>query len=71
MCIRDSYYVRTRRWHFMWYKDSGEMALYDVIVDPKSENNVIDSNRHLVEVFINRIEAWKKKIGLDEPIAVS
>ena len=40
-------------------------------VDPKSENNVIELNRHLVEDFVERIEAWKKKIGLDEPIAVS
>ena len=39
--------------------------------DPKSENNVIELNRHLVEDFIERIEAWKKKIGFDEPIAVS
>ena len=67
----EGYYVRTRRWHFMWYKDTGEMALYDVTVDPKSEVNVIDANRHLIEEFTQRIEAWKKKIGLTEPIAVS
>ena len=67
----EGYYVRTRRWHFMWYRDTGEMALYDITVDPKSENNVIDANRHLIDGFTRRIEAWKKKIGLTEPIAVS
>ena len=55
----------------MWYKDTGEMALYDMTVDPRSENNVLDANTHLIEGFIQRIEAWKKKIGLTEPIAVS
>ena len=67
----EGYYVRTRRWHFMWYKDTDEMALYDMTADPKSENNVLDANEHLIEGFIQRIEAWKKKIGLTEPIAVS
>ncbi|MEL7449020.1 MAG: sulfatase-like hydrolase/transferase [Pseudomonadota bacterium] len=67
----EGYYVRTNRWHFMWYKDTGDMELYDMTVDPKSENNVIDDNKHLVEGFKERIEAWKKKIGLDKPIAVS
>ncbi len=67
----EGYYVRTSRWHFMWYKDTGKMALYDMTVDPKSEKNVLDANKHLIKGFIQRIEAWKKKIGLTEPIAVS
>ena len=67
----EGYYVRTRRWHFMWYKDTGEMALYDMTVDPKSEHNVLEANEHLIKGFVQRIEAWKKRIGLTEPIAVS
>ncbi len=31
------YYVRTERWHFIWYKDDGRVALYDMVGDPNAK----------------------------------
>lgn len=67
----EGYYVRTHRWHFLWYKNSGEMALFDISIDPKSEHNVIDKFPHLIDQFKEKIEAWKKTIGMDKPIKIS
>lgn len=67
----EGYYVRTQRWHFMWYKDTDTMALYDMTVDSKAEHNLIDKFPHLVEGFKQQITAWKAKIGMEKPIPVS
>lgn len=67
----EGYYVRTQRWHFLWYKDNGLMELYDMTVDEKSEQNLIDKFPHLVEGFQEKIELWKKSIGMTKPIPVS
>jgi uncharacterized sulfatase len=67
----EGYYVRTLRWHFMWFKDTGVMELYDIQVDPRSERNLIDDYPHLVEDFKKDIKSWKKKMKMKNPINVS
>ncbi|MEM9305011.1 MAG: hypothetical protein AAGE01_23070, partial [Pseudomonadota bacterium] len=62
--MTDGYYVRTHRWHFMHFPELEEMHLYDVTVDPWSENNVIDDNRHLVDGFLASIDRWKASMGM-------
>lgn len=67
----EGYYVRTDRWFFRWYKDNGTMELFDVRVDPQSNNNLLDKFPHLVDGFKAQIEAWKQQVGMDTPIPVS
>ena len=67
----EGYYVRTERWFFRWYKDNGVMELFDVKADPKSEPTVLKEHEHLIVEFKARIEAWKERVGMDEPIPVS
>ena len=67
----EGYYVRTERWFFRWYKDSGVMQLFDMQSDPRSEHDVLEQFPHLVEPFKRQIDAWKAKVGMDKPIPVS
>ena len=67
----EGYYVRTERWFFRWYKDSGTMELFDVRVDPRSENNLIEKFPQLIGTFKGHIENWKQSVGMDKPIPVS
>ena len=67
----EGYYVRTERWFFRWYKDIDKMELFDVRVDPTSENNVIEAFPHLIEGFVQMVDDWKTSVGMDTPIPVS
>ena len=67
----EGYYVRTERWFFRWYKDTGVMELFDIRVDPRSNHNVIEKFPHLIQGFKTQIETWKKSVGMDKPIPVS
>ncbi len=60
----EGYYVRTHRWHFLWYADSDEMALYDITVDPGANHDLAGQYPDLVAGFLDRIEAWKQDMGL-------
>ena len=66
----EGYYVRTHRWHFLWYADTGEMILYDVTVDRKAERNLVDDYPDLVSGFLEEIEAWKQDIGMTNPVTI-
>ena len=66
----EGYYVRTHRWHFLWYADTGEMILYDVTVDRKAERNLVDDYPDLVSGFLEEIEAWKQDIGMTSPVTI-
>ena len=35
----EGYYVRTHRWHYLWYADTGEQILSDVTVDRLAEHD--------------------------------
>ena len=66
----EGYYVRTHRWHFLWYADTGEMVLYDVTVDRRAERNLVDEYPALVAGFLEDIEAWKQDMGMTGPVAI-
>ena len=66
--LADGFYVRTHRWHFMWHEDKGEMELYDVTVDPRANNNLIDEYPELVDGFMASIAAWRKEMNLEETV---
>ena len=66
----EGYYVRTQRWHFLWYADSEERILYDVTVDPGAEHNLVGEYPDLVAGFLDRIEDWKQSVGLTGPLAI-
>ncbi|MGA1341511.1 MAG: sulfatase [Hyphomonas sp.] len=67
----EGYYVRTSRWHFLWYKDTNEMALYDITVDPKAERDLAAAYPDLVRSFQDKIIDWKKDIGMTEPTRIA
>ena len=66
----EGFYIRTARWHFLWYRDSGEMALYDMRADPRSERDVAGDNPDLVAGFKRRIEDWAANMGIEPGLAI-
>ena len=66
----EGYYLRTHRWHFLWYADAGDMRLYDVTVDPRGHRDLSASRPDLVREFKQRIEAWKLDMGMPEAIPI-
>ena len=57
----EGYYLRTPKWHFMWYTSEDRMALYDMENDPNDMENVIAEHPDLATQFMNAIETWKKE----------
>ena len=55
----EGYYVRTARWHYIWYKDDGREALYDMVQDPQATVDVAADHAALVTSFRARIESWR------------
>ena len=66
----EGYYIRTPRWHFLWYKDADEMALYDMSADPRSERDLAGENPELVARFIRKIEQWAASMGIEPGLEV-
>ena len=60
----EGYYVRTDRWHFLWYRDSDEYALFDVRRDPESNHDLAADFPHLVTRFKARIDRWRDEMGI-------
>jgi len=56
-----AFYLRSQEWHFVWISDTGEMALYDMVNDPGSKNNIVDEHQDLVATFKKEIQAWAAK----------
>ena len=66
----EGYAVRTKRHHFFWYADTGEMMLYDVSLDPRGEVNLSDDEPELVERMKQVIAGWKESVGMTERIDI-
>ena len=66
----EGYYVRTHRWHYLWYADTDERVLYDVTVDRRAERNLVDEYPELVAGFQELIEDWKQGMGVTGPVAI-
>ena len=66
----EGYYVRTHRWHYLWYADTGEQVLYDVTVDRLAEHNLVDQYPELVADFRERIDDWKREMGMATPVII-
>lgn len=66
----EGFYIRTARWHFLWYRDTGEMALYDMPADPRSERDVAAEHPELVAGFQRRIEEWAAGMGVEPGLVV-
>lgn len=66
--MEDGFYVRTQRWHFMWFPERQHMELYDVTVDPRSTNNVVDDFPDLVPGFMALIADWRREMDLESPV---
>ena len=66
----EGFYVRTPRWHFLRYRDSGERALYDMSVDPRSGRDVAAQHPELVARFTRRIEDWAASMGVTPGLRV-
>ena len=68
--LAEGYYVRTRRWHFLWYRDTGEYELYDIQRDPGARHDLAAEFPHLVERFKRRIDEWRDEMGIQQRIAL-
>lgn len=66
----EGYYVRTHRWHFLWYADSGEMVLYDVTVDTRAERDLSEARPDLVARFKAMVQDWKQEMGMTGRVAI-
>ena len=66
----EGYSVRTHQHHFFWYADTEEVELYDVINDPRGENNLRDELPELVLGFKNAVAEWRESIGMTERIDI-
>lgn len=64
--MADGYYVRTDRWHFLWYRDTNELALFDVRRDPRSNHDLTADFPNLVDQFKQKIELWRDEMGIEE-----
>jgi arylsulfatase A-like enzyme len=67
-------FLRTRRWHYLWYKDDRE-ALFDLNTDPDEEHDVAARHPDVRRKFRNRIRLWSEamrasaKLTHDAPAA--
>ncbi len=66
----EGYSVRTDRYHFFWYADSGAMHLYDVTLDPRGDVDLSEDRPDLVEQFMQEIAGWKETVGMTEQINI-
>ena len=60
----EGYALRTKRWHFYWYRDAGDMRLYDVTIDPRGESDLSQARPDLVADFKAQIMAWREQKGI-------
>lgn len=63
----NGYYLRTPTWHFMWFVDTEQMELYNMIDDPDATANVIAEQPVLVEQFQSAIRTWEAEILANLP----
>ena len=66
----EGYYVRTHRWHFIHYADTGETTLYDVTVDPRGKMDLSGEHPDLVVRFKSMIDDWKREMGMTRFITI-
>ncbi len=66
----EGHYVRTDRWHFLWYRDTDEFELYDVRRDQWADHDLAAEFPHLVSRFKQRIESWREEMGMSERAAL-
>ena len=58
----EGFYARTPAWHFIWYKDDGLVALYDMVRDPEGDEDVAASHPEKVEAFMEEIDRWLSNV---------
>lgn len=56
-----AYFVRDRRWHYVWYNTLGLEVLFDLHQDPKELVDVASEHPDVIERFREKIEAWKSE----------
>ncbi|MEM9532192.1 MAG: sulfatase-like hydrolase/transferase [Pseudomonadota bacterium] len=61
----EGYAVRTLRHHFFWYAGTDDLRLYDVVTDPRGEQDLSERLPDLVDQFKTTITNWKKSVGMD------
>ena len=53
----EGYALRTKRWHFYWYRDTGDMRLYDVT--PTPEERVTCLKRDPIWLQNSKHRSWR------------
>ncbi len=63
---RQGYYRRDLRWHFVWMRDTDDVALYDLRNDPGQLHDVAADHPQTVRGFKTDIETWRATYELAE-----
>jgi hypothetical protein len=59
----EAFFVRTSRWHHIWYTGLGRDELYDVAADPREDRDVAADHPGLVLDFRRKVHEWKEAIA--------
>jgi arylsulfatase A-like enzyme len=59
---RGGSFLRTQRWHYLWYND-GREALFDLAADPDEERNVAARHPEVTRTSRERIRQWTTEMG--------
>ena len=58
-----SYFVRTKRWHYIWRPYFDIQELYDVELDPLEEQDVSSEHAEVTDAFRTQVEEWRLSIA--------
>ncbi len=56
---RDIYFIRTRVWRYIWYKDRDEHSLYRIEDDPEETTDLASQNPDVVVQLRREIQQWQ------------
>jgi len=56
-------WMRNREWFFNWNIDSDIKALYNILDDPRNDNNLADDYPELIRQFSKKTKNWKELHG--------
>ena len=65
------YYVRTKRWHYIWYDDPGFDLLFDLAADPTEQVDVSGKHPELIAGFRRDIGEWREQGEYVAPVAAA
>ena len=60
----EGFWMRTKKYHYVWDIGNGEELLFDMESDPMNDTNIAAENVELIEGFKADILNWKEEMGI-------